>query len=446
MFNRSRTKGSLVSALYGQFTEYPFSCANRYETDPAWTLYYPTKVFSGDKTVTDDFIGSGYWKRKKRGEIVINSFQSLRQQHKLTGVTAIVQTSIADFCSGPSTKKIYRYKLNFGMYYVFAAGSVQSGTTTLLDQTELTNLRTEVLTKCLADRQKGLANLVESLAELDKTAGMLRAPLENVTKFIRNFKKSRKIINRIHRKGHIAGDIVTFASSEWLRFRYGITPLMADVKAVVKTLRQTWNKQETQLVRSRASGQTYKTSFASGTCGDAPYFAIAYTDSRAQTYSVRSVYYDKYKPTPYNELGFTFHNIAVVAWELTKFSFVVDWFANVGDLLYANVPRVGVESCGGAYTTRDIKTSLIACGGVTDTNGGDGWIFTGSCSDAYQVTDTLTKREPFDVGMSGLVIKNDFRLDHFNRAADAMSLLSQFLSSISFDQQPGVKLGLRNHF
>jgi hypothetical protein len=255
-----------------------------------------------------------------------------------------------------------------------------------------------------------------------------------VTRFIRDFKKSRKIINRIVRKGHVAGDIVTFASSEWLRFRYGITPLMSDVKAVMKTLRQDWNKQTVHLVRSRASGQTMKTSFASGNCGDILYFKIPYTDSRAHTHSVRAVYYDKYKPTPYNDLGFTFHNVAVVAWELTKYSFVVDWFANVGDLLYANVPRVGVESCGGAYTTRDIKTSLIACNGVSDNNGADGWLFSGSCNDAYQITDTLTKREPFDVGSASLVIKTDFRLDNYTRLTDAAALLSQFLGSISFNK------------
>jgi hypothetical protein len=262
---------------------------------------------------------------------------------------------------------------------------------------------------------------------------MMRHPLENVTKFVRDFKNSARITKRIKRTGHVAGDIVTFASSEWLRFRYGISPLMSDAKAVMKTLRKKYNSAETSLVKSRANGSTTRNGTTKGSTSDGAW-SIAWTTSQARQISFKAVYYDKYVPSPFNDLGLTFQNVVGVAWELTRYSFVVDWFANIGDLMYANIPRVGVTPCGGSVTMRDISTTLISCGSVTDNTAGDGWVSTGTATDQYQATDTVTQRSRFDADGYGLVIKNDFRFDNWVRTTDAATLLSQFLHSISFEK------------
>lgn len=432
---RVRTMGSLNTPIYKQFTTYPQSCADRTEDNPAYGTISVSgePIYVGDTKTTTDVIDADYWKRKKRGDIIINYFQSVRKQREVFGQTAIVQTSILDACTGPSIKQIYRYKIHKGLDYLFAAELYSWRNLLPTVPVDEKRLRTEIITKCLADRQKGMSNLVESLAELDKTIGMVRHPLENVISFLRTFrKKGRRNRDGTPQTNADLKNQAVFLSSEWLRFRYGISPLISDVKSVLKVLRKRYNQVEVQLVKARASGQDIANTFKSGTANSGAEFIIPYTYSRAHTFSVRAVFYDKYRPDPFNDLGLTFHNLIGVPWELTHYSFVVDWFANFGDLMYANLPRVGVIPCGGSVTTRKIVTGVIACNGLSDNNSGDGWIFTGSASSGYRMTDTTTERGGFGVGDSGLVVNHDFRADNWIRVTDAVSLISQLLGSISF--------------
>jgi hypothetical protein len=48
--------------------------------------------------------------------------------------------------------------------------------------------------------------------------------------------------------------------------------------------------------------------------------------------------------------GLSFQEIPIAVWELLPYSFVADWFFNIGDYVQAITPKPGVKLLGGSYT------------------------------------------------------------------------------------------------
>jgi hypothetical protein len=112
-------------------------------------------------------------------------------------------------------------------------------------------------------------------------------------------------------------------------------------------------------------------------------------------------------------------------------SFVADWFANIGDLIYANIPRPNVSAMGGSWFVVDRKTVVVAPKQLTYTD--SGYALQGSLGDYYREVVTSKVRHPkIEISDSGLVIKSDFRFDNWNRCADAAALLKQSLHRLIF--------------
>jgi len=422
---RTRSKGALYNSLTYTTDLYPLSCANRIHTISTGGI---GNVYIGDRTTTTDVVTPDYWKRKKRGDVILNPYHNVRIVNISNGSTVMSHTSVPKTCTGPDlySVNVYSGKMFIAMYA--AAVDVPSNTN-VISGTDTNRLLDEIWTRCLADRQKGLANLSESLAEIDKTFDMVSAPLENVISFVRDFRRHGKRKNKYLRVAAQSKDFIDFASSEWLRFRYGITPLMGDVKAVMKALKKDYKK-EPKTVTTRASGSINRNSVSTGSFTNYPYL-ISYQVARADQLSVRATHFDKYTPSLFNTLGLTFHNVVGVAWELTRYSFVVDWFANIGDLLYANIPRVGVSSYGGVLTAKRVVTSFYYPTS-TVSSAPTVWTVAGSASDSYLMTTYDTNRFIRSDDQSALVINSDFRFDKFNRVMDAITLTNQWLRSVGF--------------
>jgi len=348
-------------------------------------------------------------------------------------------------CTGPNDYTRTEYR---GNLYVYDYLINVTGPASILDSAAMTSLVGEVRTACLADRGKGLTNLTESLAELDKTFAMLHSPLGNLEKFVRTFRTTKNykrlealrkigaplfskrglVRSKAGRKpGKLAFEFLTLLSSEWLRFRYGISPLISDVKAAMKVLGETYDIGPKPYT-SRSKGRLFKTQYTP-LAYSSFYYRVNAMQTATHEFSVRANWTDIYRATPFNKLGLTFKNAVGVAWELTHFSFVVDWFANIGDLIYANIPQVAVDAKGGTCSSWDTKRTVNVATGVDNLVPADRQI-TGTYADGVIVDRLIKRRDPMDLS-TDLVIKADFRLDNWIRATDAVALIQQQLGRIT---------------
>jgi hypothetical protein len=132
--------------------------------------------------------------------------------------------------------------------------------------------------------------------------------------------------------------------NNWLEYHFGWEPLVKDIGAALEV----FNKAplEKKLVRGRANSSTVYSSRTS-IPGSLKVRSTAVTTKVHMKVEVRVNNPDLYL---LNQLGFV--NPLVVAWERIPFSFVVDWFANVGQVLSASTDFFGLE------VTRPMTTVL----------------------------------------------------------------------------------------
>lgn len=420
---RLRSSGSLSVRPLMSSDSFPLTCANRIHY---FGSYYPADTYVGDKRVIIDNVTENFRARKKRGEIILNNLVSTRERNTSSGNSGLTFTSVANVCTGPNIKGTYAYS---GAYFAYVYRTYYGPFTNviLITQAQVDSLKNEVSTRCLAERGQSNTNLVESLAEMDKAFAMVASPLENVAKFIKSFRRNGRRRKGYYRAAANSRDFIRFLSSEWLRFRYGINPLISDVKAGMAALEKQFDRKPI-LKTTRANGQIQKSDRSNGSFSDG---LATYNFQRVQTdsSSVRATHYDRAVWSAFDELGLTFQNTIELVWELTHFSFVADWFGNIQDLILANLPRVSMEDLGGVVTERREIISYYLPAGYTVTT--TLYTASGSVSDSFKIENFSTVRS-IASSDTAFVIKHDFRFDQFKRAADAAALVVQLLQRIGF--------------
>lgn len=294
--------------------------------------------------------------------------------------------------SGQLVRGTRRATTEFG-YWGTQASSVWSP---LRDLNALNQAKIQALVKAAEVRSMLLVDFAEAKKTQDMIADrvkQLATALSHVTSF--RFSKAGKVLGlksrdvkrAIRRAGRHAPRSLKRASSFWLEVRYGWLPLVYSIQDAAAHLGWLMGnpKLQNRTLRSHArySDERLTESFDSAGTADGYLFEVTRKTLDRTENTIK--YWVKVVPSSYelhqlNNAGFV--NLAEVAWELTRLSWVVDWFVPIGDWISSFSSLVGLSVTDAGYSVaRETTTSVTFLGpNVRGLPSGGGYTVSG-CDD-----------------------------------------------------------------
>lgn len=191
-----------------------------------------------------------------------------------------------------------------------------------------------LLTNSYAKAYEAKQQVLTTLGELPETLDMFNKPLQQLRRPLKELVPKRPL-NPIK--------ALKFASDAWLTARYGIMPLLGEIDGY----RELYNKKSTfepGLIRN-ASGRSIPLS-STRTEGvrlsDTGYY-FSYVEGSSTTIHQSALVYAKKNGSVAAALGLDARGVALALYELTPYSFVLDWFVDVGTWLAASLPSPDVN-------------------------------------------------------------------------------------------------------
>lgn len=236
---------------------------------------------------------------------------------------------------GNSTARIARTVLSPYCPTVVTLGSYEREVYTgydvgqLVDMSPFTSLNpswTSIENKVRSKLRSDYANFAQALAEYRQTADLFSSATRDFVRISRGLLRRDPSVLLPRSKWSKA------TSGQWLKYQYGVLPLMSDVHGAVNTLyaRTQLPIYQTGRVSSSEYESKQKTmdvrlfNRLAGT-------ALLRSESKCESRIKYRVMFSNEPASTLSRLGLS--NPAVLAWELIPFSFVVDWFFNIGDCL-----------------------------------------------------------------------------------------------------------------
>lgn len=215
---------------------------------------------------------------------------------------------------------------------------------TLFSQNEKNDLTTAVS----ADVGTGVAALYVSGAEAGKTASMIAKALRLMTLPIKDAKKKLRLTRKQLRTPEGRAKILDEANNAWLEGRYGWRPFIYDVmswfdaRSTPKAQRYTARAQRTKTAQST----TYRNMGKANQLG-----MVRIMDELAVKVTLRAGQLAEFRPqiNGYAQ-SFGLYDVMGTAWDIIPYSFVYDWFCNLGDVAKALQAYALVDRRIGWYT------------------------------------------------------------------------------------------------
>jgi len=345
----------------------------------------------------------------------MNPMQQVVSTMEMRSTSNVAIRQIAKDCAGlPGEYNIQQvYKptgWGFNIYalwmtYITSASTFKSPPW-LFSGSEVSDAISEATTQCLANRgSPGKSNLWESVAEAHKSVGLISDLLDSAKKVLSN--------GGLLHKAKASG-------SAFLLLRYGLGPLISDISSVQQGLAK-------ELGKVRLTSRGFVTSNRNSTSTRVTPYSTLFTfkiqDNYSESLVIRAMSIDELVATTASNIGFSTKGLITLPWELIPYSFVVDWFANLGDYLNALVPLFGVKQLGSCVVLRrefSVNSLLL------DTQPTGSYTLDQPLSGSMNWTHKETTRIP-TLGGPKVVIKSNFRFDTVPRVLDSVSLILQRL-------------------
>jgi len=398
--NRVRSRGSLAQLHTQKDWRIWGSCSESSEVLTSTNLL---TVRTGHLATMSDINTLGYYKLSKEGKVIFSPMKILIQESVLDAGNGPTRTVVTGAnCSGTVRNQSLRSELWIGTEYFGINSSGIIECPPLIPRDEIDDLLIETQTSVLSKRCRSDNDLFESLAEINKTISLLPSILQGVTKVMTKPSSKQKL-------GALA--------SVYLAGRYGLMPLIKDIEGVMKGLEKIIGKVRKT---TRANANVRQVSNARvEAVGSSAGWMMDVVD--VHSLSIRSMSLDEFSASLSHNIGFSSKSLSTLPWELVPYSFVVDWFTNLGDLIGSFAPNVGCKQLGSCYTVFEERVRYIT---MAEHIVKPLWVLNTPADGGYFSSITLKQRIVGPL-QRGFVIKNDFRFDNITRSLDAISLILQ---------------------
>jgi hypothetical protein len=215
-----------------------------------------------------------------------------------------------------------------------------------------------------------------SVAELGKTLEMLHHPMGKMNDLVNKmiilkkakFENPRYNLLKAYLKRYptrTAKEVGDAITSAYLEYRYGVKPLMYDIAGIVNNVTRARPQSKTTYVaRAGMRLQTRVTQANTylgipGTTdsrGDCEKFLTNHI-SAGVLYNIADSSEDSYRR---RTLGLNLRDVPIAAYELLPYSFVLDWFLQLGPWLQAVLPKPGIVVRGNWVTNHQIEANTTS--------------------------------------------------------------------------------------
>lgn len=122
----------------------------------------------------------------------------------------------------------------------------------------------------------------------------------------------------------------------WLEYSFGWTPLLNDIRDATDLINKVRSEVETKPVSGFGEHSTKVHGIVGQSYSSSPYFRIhGYTARTAKVIYKSSVGAERVSQNLVRQVGLDLSNFVPTLWELIPYSFVVDYFSNIGDIISA---------------------------------------------------------------------------------------------------------------
>lgn len=350
---KDRTYGRTRTATLAQETGEVWS-KWQYGPEPGWNddtnVVYGANIDRQTKLrtkVTKDTVTENFTERFRGGEIINNDFLSedITLEEPIGYFKHVTSSGYPDYMRWDTWRAAVVSDLltgtdQNGSYDV--AGNVPP------DLVGLQSLYDRAILEAHASVARAEAQALVTIAELHKSVKSLKHSF-GVAKEL--FLKGSRIRKKLAKGLITTGE----AASAWLEVRYGLRPIYYDVISSIEAVRRLTGPQRTMyrstLDFSESEGNTMCTA-ASG-----HEFSRLFSHSGIVSCGILSESNLNFGEK-FNQ-AFGLNELPQSGWELVPFSFVIDWFINVGDLIAAWTPKVDVTILASWVTIKEVRERNI---------------------------------------------------------------------------------------
>lgn len=264
----------------------------------------------------------------------------------------------------------------------------------------------------LSDTAVSLGKAFRSLKRFDP-----RGFIEALGQSGRSSRKITRDFNQLKRSKVLGEDV---APSKWLEYKYGWTPMLADLYNLADATQKGWSE-SAPIIAIRGSGSSTLERVL--TRDDTYYKYASHQWARA---SVRHTHhFELYSNGMRNLSALGLTNPLTLAWELLPYSFVVDWFIPIGDFINAQSALGGLKHLKGC---RSVKFELSEeCNWEKHRSGSSKWVTEDQTAHFIEKSMYL-RRDPTSSVPSTFKIFDEPKLSkllNLDKAATSLALLYQ---------------------